>query len=86
MQDDLGELHDAHILGRRVQDAILSDPGTETVALESVARRLASDRTETFGRIDRRWLTDDTAIDTLSHGVATMARRLAAMSGEPQRR
>ena len=47
LQDDLGELHDAHILGRRVQDAILSDPGTETVALEAVARKLAADRAAT---------------------------------------
>ncbi len=86
LQDDLGELHDAHVLGRRVQDAILGDPGTETVALETVARRLASDRAATFGRIERRWLSDDAAIDTLSHGVVAVARRLSAMSGEPQRR
>jgi CHAD domain-containing protein len=86
LQDDLGELHDAHILGRRVQDAILNDPGTEAMGLEAVARKLASDRAETFGRIDGRWLGDDAAIDALSHGVASVARRLAAMSGESQRR
>jgi CHAD domain-containing protein len=86
LQDDLGELHDAHILGRRVHDAISSDPGTETVVLETVARRLASDRAATFGRIDRRWLSDDAAIDRLSRGVAAVARRLSAMSGQPQRR
>ena len=83
LQDDLGELHDAHLLGRRVQDAILNEPGAEAVALEAVARRLASDRAETFGRIERRWLSDDTAIETLSRGVASVARRLATMSSEP---
>jgi CHAD domain-containing protein len=82
LQDDLGELHDAHLLGRRVQDAIMNDPGTEAVGLEAVARRLASDRAEIFGRIDRRWLSDDTAIGTLSRGVASVARRLATISSE----
>jgi CHAD domain-containing protein len=82
LQDDLGELHDAHLLGRRVQDAILNDPGVEAVGLEAVARRLASDRAETFGRIERRWLRDDLAIETLSRGVASVARRLATMSNE----
>jgi hypothetical protein len=52
------------------------------VALEAVARRLASDRAETFARIERRWLSDDTAIETLSRGVASVARRLATMSSE----
>jgi CHAD domain-containing protein len=82
LQDDLGELHDAHLLGRRVQDAIMNDPGTEAVGLEAVARRLASDRAEIFGRIDRRWLSDDTAIETLTRGVASVARRLATISSE----
>jgi CHAD domain-containing protein len=82
LQDDLGELHDAHLLGHRVQHAILNEPGAEAVALEAVARRLASDRAETFARIERRWLSDDTAIETLSRGVASVARRLATMSSE----
>lgn len=82
LQDDLGELHDAHLLGQRVKDAILNDPGTETAALEAVARALASDRAETFGRIDRRWLSDATAIETLSHGVDMVAHRLSAVPRE----
>jgi hypothetical protein len=65
-----------------VQDAILNEPGAEAVALEAVARRLASDRAETFARIERRWLSDDAAIETLSRGVASVARRLATMSSE----
>jgi CHAD domain-containing protein len=83
LQDDLGELHDAHLLGRRVRDAIMNDPGAEAVGLEAVARRLASDRAEIFGRIDRRWLSDDTAIESLARGVASVARRLATISSEP---
>lgn len=83
LQDDLGELHDAHILGRRVNDAILNDPGSEMVALEEVARTLAADRAETFGRIDRRWLSDATAIEKLSRGVASVAHRLAAITPAP---
>ncbi|HEV8446692.1 MAG TPA: CHAD domain-containing protein [Gemmatimonadaceae bacterium] len=82
LQDDLGELHDAHLLGQRVKDAVLNDPGTETLALEAVARALAADRAEAFGRIDRRWLSDAAAIEKLGHGVESVAHRLAAMPRE----
>src|SRR5262249_43490685 len=77
-QDDLGELHDAHVLGRRVTDAILNDPGSEAVALEAVARTLAADRAEIFARIDQRWLTDASAIEKLGRGVGAGAPRRAA--------
>ena len=80
LQDDLGELHDAHVLGRRVTDAILDDPGSEAVALEAVSRALAADRAGIFRRIDARWLSDPTALEKMSRGVALVAHRLCATS------
>ena len=82
LQDDLGELHDAHLLGQRVKEAILNDPGTDAVALEAVARTLAADRAAAFNRIDQRWLSDAAAIERLGHGVESVAHRLAAMPRE----
>src|SRR5262249_48264918 len=81
-QDDLGELHDAHVLGRRVTDAILNDPGSEAVALEAVARTLAADRGAIFGRIEHRWLDDTAALQQLRRGVTSVAHRLSVMSRE----
>src|SRR5262249_28122121 len=80
LQDDLGQLHDAHLLGQRVKDAILDDPGSEMMGLEAVARALAADRAEAFARIHRRWLSDADAIEKLGRGVESVARRLAASS------
>jgi CHAD domain-containing protein len=82
LQDDLGELHDAHVLGRRVNDAILNDPGSEGASLEAIARTLAADRAEIFARVEPKWLSDDAALEKLGHGVASVAHRLAAIPRE----
>lgn len=86
LQDALGALHDAHLLGHRVRDAIVNYLGPDEAALQAIATTLAADRATIFGRIERRWLTDGTTFEKMSHGVALVAQRLARVSDEPHRR
>jgi CHAD domain-containing protein len=86
LQDDLGDLHDAHVLGNRVRDAIMSNPGPDSPALQAVARTLAAHRAASFERVDRQWLSDTEAVETLSRGVDLVGHRLARISREPYRR
>ena len=86
LQDELGALHDAHLLGHRVQGAVANYIGPDEAALQAIARKLAAERASIFERIERRWLGDETGWEKFSHSVALFAQRLERVSDEPQRR
>jgi len=86
LQDNLGDLHDTHVLGHRVSDAILNCAGPDAASLQAVARTLAADRAALFDRVDRDWLRDETSMENLSRGLDRLGRRLARLSRESYRR
>ena len=80
LQNDLGALHDAHILGRRVDEAIANSLGMDREGLVAIAETLAAERAAVFNRIERRWMLDDAAIAAFSRSVGLVAERLKARS------
>jgi len=61
LQDDLGALHDAHVLGHRVQTAVTDFQGPDQAGVQIINEQLAAERATIFRRIERRWLSDETA-------------------------
>lgn len=54
LQDELGGLHDAHVLGHELQDAPITDAPRDGVL--RVADRLRGQRDATFKAVERQWL------------------------------
>jgi CHAD domain-containing protein len=81
MQDDLGELHDMHVLGHVLREAIADMPITDIQDLVSVAARLERDTKRIFRRFERVWLENVTAVRKLGRDATTVAQRLDALKG-----
>jgi CHAD domain-containing protein len=77
LQSELGKLHDAHLLGHRVEDAIVDSPGPDAAALQSIAKTLAADRATLYAAVERRWLAQSKTIDRLTRSVELLCERLA---------
>lgn len=78
LQDELGSLHDAHVLGRRVDAAIaLADNDRES--LQAIADALAAERAAVFARVERHWKLDETAVPGFSRKVRLFGERLKAL-------
>jgi len=82
LQDELGELHDAHVLGHRLRTALNEFEGPDQVGVRVINERLAGDRGTIFHRIERRWLTDDAALAEFRHKTGLLAERLNRISEE----
>lgn len=76
LQNDLGALHDAHVLGRRVDGAIANSLGMDREGLVAIAETLAAERAAVFNRVERRWMRDDATIAAFSRSVGLVAERL----------
>lgn len=81
LQDDLGELHDAHVLGHELREAIAEMPITEVEDLVAVVARLESDTKRIFRRVERGWLASATAVRKLGRDATSVAKRLDALNG-----
>lgn len=79
LQDDLGRLHDAHVLGRRVEDALAKSSDSDREAVRSIAAELAAERAAGYERIARHWKLDDAAVSRFSRKVSLFAERLEAL-------
>ncbi len=86
LQDDLGALHDMHLLEHRTQEASVKASPPDREALEALSDALAAKRETDFSRIDREWLSDDAAVVAFSRGVALVAKRLEKHPKNNQRR
>lgn len=82
LQDELGELHDAHILGHRLRGAVTDFEGPDQAGVRIINERLGADRAAIFHRIERRWLSDDAAIAEFRHRAGLLAERLNRISEE----
>ena len=80
LQDELGELHDAHVLGHRLRTALADFEGPDQVGVRVINDRLAGDRAIIFHRIERRWLTDEAALADFRHKTGLLAERLNRIS------
>jgi len=85
LQDDLGELHDAHVLGHRIREAIVNHPGPSEDELQAVAAALAAERDTIFHRIERRWLNDAAAVEAFSRSIGLFEERLGRIGAKPAR-
>lgn len=92
LQDDLGALHDAHVLGHRLA-ATLQDPGaTDREGLLAVAARLRAERVAILNRVERRWQNGGAPFDAFARRLEALAARLrridssAAASGAGSRK
>ena len=81
LQDELGALHDAHVLGRRVEQAIASSPDMDREAVRSIADSLAAERASSFERVERYWKVDDAAVAGFSRKVRLFGERLMTVGG-----
>jgi CHAD domain-containing protein len=81
LQDDLGELHDVHVLGHMLREAIAESPlgGIEDVV--AVAEGLERDTKKIFRRVERAWLERATNVRKLGRDATTVAKRLNASRG-----
>ena len=82
LQDELGELHDAHVLGHRLRTAVSDFEGPDQAGVRIINERLAADRATIFHRLERGWLSDDAAIADFRHKAGLFAERLNRMSEE----
>lgn len=81
-QDELGELHDAHVLGHRLRAALAEFEGPDQAGVRIINERLAADRATIFHRVERRWLSDDAALADFRHKAGLLAERLNRLSDE----
>lgn len=79
LQDDLGELHDVHVLGHELREAIAETPITDVEDLVAVVARLESDTKRIFRRVERGWLENATAVRKLGRDATSVAKRLDAL-------
>ncbi len=76
LQDDLGALHDVHLLEHRVQEAVIRSPTADRAPLDALADALAARRETLFIRVERNWLRNDAAMAAFSRAVRLVAERL----------
>jgi CHAD domain-containing protein len=76
LQDELGELHDAHVLGQRLLSALEGVSGPDRTGLRAVSMKLRSDRLRIFKRLERRWTRERGALVKLNRRLAKFADRL----------
>ena len=79
LQDDLGELHDVHVLGHVLREAIVDAPMPNVEELMAVVARLESDTKRIFGRVKRGWLERATAVRKLERDATAVAKRLRTL-------
>jgi len=79
LQDDLGALHDAHVLGHVLREAIVDAPITNVEDLTAVAARLERDTKRMFGRVKRGWLERVTTVRKLERDATAVAKRLHSL-------
>jgi CHAD domain-containing protein len=81
LQDDLGELHDVHVLGHTLREAIAASPLTGVDDVVAVIERLERDTKTFFRRVERGWLARATNVRKLARDATTVAKRLTALRG-----
>jgi CHAD domain-containing protein len=81
LQDDLGELHDVHVMGHTLREAIASAALTTIDDVVAVVERLERDTKTIFRRVERAWLARPTNVRKLGRDATTVAKRLVALKG-----
>jgi CHAD domain-containing protein len=79
LQDDLGELHDVHVLGHTLREAIAASPLAEIEDVVTVVAWLERDTKAIFRRVERGWLERATTVRKLTRDATTIAKRLNAL-------
>jgi CHAD domain-containing protein len=75
LQDDLGDVHDAHVLGHVLREAIVETPLARVDDLVAVVARLERDTKRLFGHVERGWLGRATAVRRLGRDAKTLVAR-----------
>jgi CHAD domain-containing protein len=85
LQDELGELHDVHLLEHRVQEALLGVPAADRAPFDALADVLAAERGMLFRRVEQHWLRDEAAMAAFGRSVNRLAAGLAKYDHAPRR-
>ena len=83
LQDELGALHDAHVLGhelRNAMESLATTDGAPRSELATLGRRIGADATQSFDHVRRDWRGNRFA--RFRKAIATFARRLDESHGQ----